>query len=223
MTTISSPKHIIVSTGYGSTSAYACTLDNAKAILAMHLDNLSSDVSALVAIKQATVKTHQVVSSALVAGALSEIAQLEVGAPSPGLRRLLHGAGPSIKSGLADERPQAVVTQALKDELVLWAYKSELDPRALKSTGAYTFNEVKPHASLSCMSGVLDRAKGLEILYAESDDIDAAEDLVVLNADRWKPDAKPERVVARFLSFVTAYLVSSRHGTYDVVEIADTV
>lgn len=223
MTSLSSASHIIIVTGYGSSSAYACTVDNAKSILAMHLPNLSEDVSALVALKQAPEKTHHVVTASLVTGALADIAQLEAGTPSSLLRRLLHGSGPTAKPGIADARPQAVVTEALKDELVLWAYKNKLDPRNLKCTGADCLNDLKPHAALSCMSGLLDRAKGLEILYAESEDIEAANELLVLQADRWKPDAKVERIVAKFLSFVSSYLVSSRQGTYDVVAVNESI
>lgn len=121
----------------------------------------------------------------------------------------------------ADERPEEFITQALRDEVVLWAFKHKLDANKLGSNLDYALHKLAPHEGLSFMAGVVARAQGKPLQYVEPSVLDAADELQKLRQRRWKPDAPVSRIVEQYLSFIREHLANSRNDTFDVAELTN--
>lgn len=216
-------QHVIICRSYGNFDAYECTLANARAILENYLGDLCTEIRTLhEALSDKSKKGDYLVVKTLVDESIKEILTLDVGASTRHLRKLIHGGAPGTKSGQADERPEVLVTQALKDELVLWAFKVKKEPQKLTGMSADELSKLEPHKTLSFLAGVVERAKGRPLVYADGWALDAAQELQQLQTGTWKADAAEHRVVQRYLQFVREYLVDRSDTDYDVTELRAT-
>lgn len=213
-------QHVIVCRSYGNFHTYACTVDNARAILAAHLDTLPrevNDVASLLADEALSVKP---VEARLVVEAFAEVLGKPVGDESPKLRRLLYG--PLPRAGVADERPLANVSEADQQALVLWLFKHGLSAAPLDAKLADKLNELHPEKDLTLLEPFA-RRMGKPVHYVRYPEyLEAARALGTLLANRWKEDAAEDRVVERYLSFVREWLVDTSDTTYQVSTLEAT-
>jgi hypothetical protein len=211
-------QHVIISHGFGGYTAYPCTVEVAKRLLADHMDALDEEVQEIADILQAGKDASEyLVIGQTVVDALVEITTLAPDAPTRALRRLMHGQPPTSKSGKPDTRPEVFVSEALRDEVVLWAFKKGLNPQALTSIEG-NLPELAPHESLSFMTSVVERAKGLPVRYVRASTYDSAYNLRQLQHGTWKESAQEHRVVQHYLEFVRDEL-AHRDDRYDIAPL----
>jgi hypothetical protein len=207
-------QHVIVCRSYGDFRTYACTLENARAILAAHLDALPREVNAVASLLADESRAVKPVEARLIVEAFAEVLDKAVGEESPKLRRLLHG--PSARAGAVDERPPVSVTEADQQALVLWLFKHGLSAAPLDAKLADKLDELHPENDLALLEPFA-RRMGRPICYVRYPEyLEAARALGTLHANRWKEDAAEARVVERYLEFVRQWLVDTSDTTYEV-------
>ncbi len=207
--------HLILCTSYGERSAHACSLENARTLLARHLDTLDAQVTECARVLAAGAQTPTLlVSNELVARALQDVSQRLEGESSPTLRQLLHGRAP--KEG-ADSRPDVAVTAQMKDELALWAFKAGLTSGQLTESNAQTLADARP-LGLAFLAPVVARAGERTVRLVPSYVLEAAAELKQLQTGAWKPTAQEHRVVSRYLQFINDWLVDTSDVRYDVID-----
>lgn len=211
-------QHVIISRSYGSYEAYACTLENAKALLANHAEALASEVREVAALSR---DTHYLVSAERVAKAVKDVLTKDVGAPSVSLRALMHGNGP--RKAEEDTRPEALVTQELKDELALWCVKSRINPLDVRGIDASFLNRQLATLPAALVCGVTERAKGKAIQFVDDWVLSASDEYAQLMTGTWKPEAKEDRVVSRYLQFIVENLVDKSDVNYEVSSLKQEV
>ncbi len=211
-------QHVIVSRSYGNYETYACTLANAHALLAQHEEQLNADVKQLAELDR---ETHYVVNGQRLVKAMRDVMAKEVGEASAQLRAQLYGNGP--RKAEDDERPQAVVTQELKDEVTLWCVKHRINPLSIPDINAERINKDLAGTEFSLLQGVKERAKGRALVFVDDWALQAAEEYTQLKTGTWKAEAAESRVVSRYLQFITEYLVDRSDVTYEVSQLKQTV
>lgn len=218
-------KHVIVCSGYGSYTAYPCTLANAKALLADNEPERRLPKEALTLAQRAEEGTYRVAIEMLLR-AMQEVMRLECGALSPALTRLISGPRPRVAAVAATEAaPEAApaylehhVTQALKDEVTLWCVRRQLNPLRLDHLEVDELNQDTALGSFSLLQGVRERAKGRTVVFVRDADLQAAEEYRQLTQGRWKPEAQADRVVQRYLAFINNWLCD-RETRYHVADL----
>lgn len=211
-------QHVIVAQSYGNYSAYPCTLANAQKLLAQHLDTLSDEVRELSAQDRAD-KLHAI-NQDRICLAFDEVLTKEVGSPTRSLRALLHGNAPGKDQ--EDTRPEVLVTQEMKDSLVLWCFKHKLNPERMRSIDCGLLTKALKERTLPLSEGLVERANGREMRVVESWVLEAANELALLQAgDRWKETAKEHSVVQRYLQFIEQHLVDTSDTRYHVASLSD--
>ena len=211
--------HVIVCRSYGDYRTYACTVANAQAILETHRDALASEILEVSELFSQSPRTVEPVSVRLLRDALDELLSKKPGDAAPKLRRLLYGASP--REG-ADTRPDVTVTDAGQKELVLWLFEHGLSARPLDSQFDGQANALHPENKLEVLKPFAERmGKPIHyVLYPEY--VEAARELGLLQANRWKDDAQEHRVVEQYLRFVREWLVDPSDTTYEVSELRAT-
>jgi len=210
-------KHIIICRSYGDLSAYACTLDNARAIFDNHIADLPREIDEVASQLLETERPTILYGAQGMQDALSEVLTKKPGDESSKLRAVLHG--PSRRNE-PDTRPVVLITEAAQQELVLWLFKHEISAKPLDSGLANRFNDLHPELELTFLAPFVERM-GKPIQYIRYPEyLEAAKSLKSLRANRWKDDAQEDRVVERYLSFVREWLVDKSDITYEVAEIA---
>ncbi len=214
--------HLILCTSYGERSAHACSMDNARALLAQHLGTLDAEVLECASVLAGTAASPAyLVSSELVARALQEVAESAAGAAAPKLRRLLHGAPPK-DAGTPDARPEVTVSAEMKDALALWAFKAGLTAHQLTADHASTLVAAQP-MQLAFLAPLLERAGNRALRFTPNYILDGAAELKQLQTGQWKPTALEHRVVGRYLEFINSWLVDTSDVRYDVIELQASV
>lgn len=210
-------KHTIISRSYGDLRAYACTVDNARAILDNHIADLSSEIKEVVGQLGDQDRPVMLYSAQSMVDALAELLAKKPGDESSKLRAVLHGPhrGPG-----ADLRPQVLVDEAAQQELVLWLFKQGLSAKPLDSKLADKLNDLHPELELAFLAPMVQRmAKPVQyIRYPEY--LEAAKSLRTLRANRWKEDAEEHRIVEQHLRFVRDWLVDTSDTTYEVSAVS---
>jgi hypothetical protein len=209
--------HVIICRSYGDLSAYACTLDNARAIFDNHVGDLPREIDEVANQLLDTERPSVLYGAQGLHDALSEVLTKKPGEESSKLRSVLHG--PSRRNE-SDTRPQVFITEEAQQELVLWLFKHGLSAKPLDSSLANKFNDLHPELELAFLAPFVQRmAKPIQyIRYPEY--LEAAKSLKSLRANRWKDDAQEHRVVEQYLRFVREWLVDKSDTTYEVSEIA---
>lgn len=191
----------IVHNSWGSYYAHDCTVENALELMQVHLHNVGEHISMPAnAIRD---KTHYIVNTAVVIGALNEFFTAKVGDDLPKVTRLLHGK-PNA------EKPTPMVTFKAEHltDVMTWTQSNGvalMNLKDLTSRAQYELGSMNPK-SLFLLNGVYKRAGSLEVMFLESQCLELAEELVVLQRNTWKETAKESNVVQRYLTFITEHL-----------------
>jgi len=215
-------KHVIVCSGYGNYTAYPCTLANARALLAENEPERRLPKEVLELANLPKEGSYRVPAEMLLR-AMQEVMRLGCGEVSPALTRLVSGPRPRT---LADSEPvtaapgyvEHTVTQALKDEVTLWCVRRQLNPLSLGHLEVDTLNKDPELESFSLLQGVRERAKGRSLRFVLDADLQTAEEYRQLTQGSWKPQAKADRVVQRYLNFINDWLCD-RETRYHVAEL----
>ena len=207
--------HIIVSNSHGCFSACAGTVDNARSLLNAQLANLSSDVAKLLELRRSG--SHCLVGMKSVHKAFKDVMSLEVGSDSAALSSLLQGSSQSPE--LHVERPATKVTQAMKDELVLWAFRVGVTPTLAPWLTADFLNEPGRADTLSLLTRLRVRAQvqGADLVFVEDPALATVEELLELQDCTWAEDAGERSIVSRYLSFISEHLVDRADVQYNLV------
>lgn len=225
-TNLACDKHVIVCSSYGSFTVYPCTLDNARALLAENEPErrLSKEVLELAHLSK---ENNYRVTTEMLLRAMQEVMRLGCGEVSPALTRLVSGPRPrpsadtepdTTASGYVEHR----VTQALKDEVTLWCVRRQLNPLSLGYLEAVVLNKDADLDGFSLLQGVRERAKGRTLRFVQDADLQTAEEYRQLTQGSWKPQAKADRVVQRYLNFINDWLCD-RETRYHVAELKPKV
>lgn len=208
-------QHIILANSYGEPGAYACTVANAKAILNAHLGNLPPEVLEVARLLEDPQRTATPYSAKMVVEGIAEYLQLKPGEPAPKMRLLHFGRKPREGD---DTRPTVLVDEAMQQAVVLWLFKHGIAANQVDSELAQRMTELRPEKELELLAPFAARlAKDIHYVR-HADYLDAADELRKLRANRWREEAPEHRVVERYLSFVTDWLVDRDHK-YDVVKL----
>jgi hypothetical protein len=208
--TIKSP--VIVCNSWGNYHVYPANIDFARDLVQEKIDELGEEnVPGMSVLKMRKALTDNpddltipyLVSDSIVLRAMSEILTLEVGNESRALYRI-------STSGVLEKDVKMPITKEVRDELILWSFDKKFE---VKNASATALEKVRPE-SLSFMSGIVSRAKGHPINYVDDTDMEDAEEIQVLLHGKWKPTAKVENVVQRYLTFLNQYC--HRDEKYDM-------
>lgn len=90
-------------------------------------------------------------------------------------------------------------TKAQRNELVLWAFENKFK---VETATARDLEKTRPEQSLSFMDGLVHRAGGRTIKYEYESDMQNAKELQTLLYGTWKPAAKIESIIQRYLKFL---------------------
>ena len=207
--------HIIVSNSHGCFSAYAGTVDNARSLLNAHLANLSSDFVKLLELRRSG--SHCLVSMKSVHKAFKDVISLEVGCDSAALSDLLQGSRQSPEMRV--ERPAITVTPAMKEELVLWAFRVGITPTLAPWLTADFLNEPGRVETLPLLTRLRVRAEaqGANLVFVEDPVLATVEELLELEDCTWAEDASERSIVSRYLSFINEHLVDRADVQYNIV------
>jgi hypothetical protein len=210
-------KHIIICRSYGDLRAYACTLDNARAIFDNHVADLPREIEEVASQLADTERPSALYGAQGMQDALSEVLTKKPDDESSKLRAVLHGPA---RRNEPDTRPTVLITEAAQQELVLWLFKHGLSAKPLDSSIANKFNDLHPELELAFLAPFVQRI-GKPIQYIRYPEyLEAAKSLKSLRANRWKDDAQEDRVVEQYLRFVREWLVDTSDTTYEVSELA---
>jgi hypothetical protein len=192
-------QHVIYHDGKHDTALYACTVENALALVNEAMEyqpELEAIYQRAEAKGQAALRAQSWLVDALV-----EILNKQPGEALPKLRTVLHG--PKPREG-EDLRPEVLLTAAWQQELVLWCFERQLATKELSRVSLKTLTAATPFETLSFLSPVKQRLpQGVEL--TESDYLDAVSELKVLRRNAWKEEAVEARVVGRYVSFLNAW------------------
>ena len=202
---------VIVYNGWGNFHVYPATLERAKAFLEDHKDNFRETQALMEKLRKSNKEPDgtnmaYVVSDDVVLRAFKDLLTLKEGDPSRALYRLMH-------TGVIEKGVTVPVLKNHQNELVLWAFENGYD---LKEGSGYArlLEKLRPEKSLSFMAGLVQRAKGRPIEYIAADELDQAEELGLLLHGTWKPTAKIENIVQRYLTFLNQF--SHRDERYEI-------
>jgi hypothetical protein len=192
---------VIVYNGWGSYSVYPATVDLARRLVKERVDELGQAAfpgfQLLELMKTAKanpddVKNPYLVADEIVVRGLKDLVALALGEESRSLYRLSH-------VGELDKTSKTPVTKELRDQVVWWAFENKVNVEHLRASD---LERLRPEQTLLCLKGLVSRAKGHPIQYANAEDLDQAEELRTLLHGEWKPTAKVENVVRRYLAFL---------------------
>lgn len=192
--------HRIVELAHGGLAVYPATLDTAQAILADYVkDRVSREVVDLA--DAMTVRATQwPYTRESILAAIVEVLDGAPGAALKHVRRLNYGPAP--KGGL-DTRSEVALTEAMREETVLWLFRNKLPTRDV-SLFARDVAALAPETSLSYLAPLVARVGG-PIKYVDQEDLDDANELRILRECRWKEGARESNVVRRYLRFVNRW------------------
>lgn len=208
--------HVITHKSKHGNAVYRCTLANAQKLLADCLQNYASDLGALA--EQLKTETRPVRPYEWLVKALLEVRDMK---ESPvRLRMVLFGAGPKLRED-PDPRPEVVISKEMQEELVLFFFRNRFDLSMLDGRLSPTLDMVTAcWNSLSFLEPARQRltAKGgPDVLFIENYLSEGYDALQELQRNRWKDDAREERVVGRFVTFFNEWV----GGTWDVEQVTD--
>lgn len=206
-------KHVIVSYSYGAFEAYPCTVSNAQALLAQYEENLPAEIRE---VYDMTPATHHLVSVDRVLRALRSVVREKVGAECPELRALLYGNPP--RKGELDTRETGQVTAELKTDATMWCVSAGINPIKLEGIDGAFLTRNRDTLPPSLFSGVLARAKGKTLIFVADWIMDLSEEYSQLKTGGWKETAQEQRIVSRYLHFITNHL-THRDTKYEVAPL----
>lgn len=208
--------HVITHKYKHGDSVYRCTLANAQKLLDDCLKNYAPDLGELA--EQLKTETRPVRPFEWLVKALLEVRDMK---ESPvRLRMVLFGAGPKLRDD-PDPRPVPVISKEMQDELVLFFFRNRFDLSMLDGRLAPKLDMVTAcWNSLSFLEPARQRLAGKggpDVLFIENHMSEGYDALQVLVRNRWKEDAREERVVGQFVTFLNEWGV----GTWDVLHVTD--
>lgn len=220
--------HVIVFRHADHFKVFDCTLENAKRMLTLCLDNLDEDAEAASQMLALPVEQRPVwVEETLIGGAFEEVLHRgQGGTGTRDLRVLLYGKAPSegrpeLVESDEEVQTRLVVSQSMVDELVLWAYKNKIEVPRIPDLSARRLNALMPHESLSFLAPLRERV-ARPLRYISRENLRVAKDLRQLQHGQWKEEAKLTRVVQRYLSFIEQEL-SNRDESVSLVMAQERV
>lgn len=198
-------RKVIVCYAYGGVQVFDATVEKAMEFFESHKAALHPAVVELASVEAGT----RTVSADLIASILKDAAgAVEVGAPFPRLRRLLHG---TVKRGEEDRRPEVVLTQTIADSVLLWSARAGV---LVKDISAYAVTRTAAHLHLDFL-GLHDDPT---VQVVDGDwAFDTARDLRTIQDGRWKESATEAGKAAFILKFVKEHLTGR---DYEVLEVA---
>lgn len=208
---------VIVHYGWGGYSVYPATIDLARTLVKDKIAELGEDAVAgmrvlnTLKIFRATPEDLAIpylVSEDVVLKAMKDVLSFEVGQASGALYRV-------ATPGPLEKGATLTVTKAVRDELVLWAFDNKFD---VSTATAPKLNSTGPEKTLSFLAGIVSRAKGHPCQYAYASDMAESDELQVLLYSAWKPTAKVENVVQRYLSLLNTYCSRDEQYNLGVME-----
>jgi hypothetical protein len=204
--------YVIIYSGYGSYNAYTATKDNAMMILENHIQDLNSEVLAMV-----NDKSKHYVSNALVAKLMLEVLSVEVGQNLPEYQKFLHGYAPREAK---DNRPEVLNKPSYLQELALFMVENNISKNSLSKNYGIDFEKIDPIANLSLFKDLVKKVEK-PIKYVEYEDyFSMAERYENIINNRWKKDAPEHKIVSSILQFVNEYLVDSNDIKYEVTTLS---
>lgn len=207
-------KFKIVHGGYGSYSVQDCTVENARTEMESYLSNLGDHIKVVAdAIRE---KTHYLVSTSVAVAALNEIFAAKVGDELPKVTRMIHG-----KPDVANPVKTIVFKANHLTKVMAWAQLNGVawtNLKELMSKASYDLENMNPKA-LFIFDGIYKRAEKLDPMFVDAENLDAAEELAILQRNTWKDTAKESHVVQRYLTFINNHLTHRDEkfdlGSYD--------
>lgn len=199
--TIKTP--VIVYNGWGNYNVYQATIDFARNLLNEKLEELGEQIINGVKVLNLRksfkdnpndISIPYQVSDSVVLRAMSEILTLDVGNESRALYRV-------ATSGVLEQNVKLPITKQIREELILWNFDKKFE---VKNASALDLEKVRPEY-LSFMAGIVSRAKGHPIQYVLDTDMEEADEIQILLNSKWKPEAKIENIVQRYLTFINNY------------------
>lgn len=208
--------HLLLCHSHGQTSAYRCTLANAKAAFATHEQALLPEVAALARdMTQPGADFALMVSDTLIR-ALDELLAAQPGAELPQMRKALYGPPPSDDQ--EDRRPLYVATAADREELALWLFRNGFTVNKRTGLDDESLKSLSPQDELAFLAPLRKR-HAKPVRFVSSEIYSGARDLKALKADRWREDAPEHRIVERYVTFINEWLVNPRNERYEVVAV----
>jgi len=183
--------HVIQQRGRHGGGIYRCTLANANALVAMCLEHDVPWLAKLV--EELEAETRKVLPVSWLVPVLTEIR--DNAAEPRRFRHVLFGAGPRLRDD-PDMRPLARIEPAMQDELILACFKAKVPLETLRPE---THLEVETAAALfetlSFLKPARDRlAAGVR--FVDDSTYRGWEMLHTIRANKWKPEAKEENIIA---------------------------
>jgi hypothetical protein len=195
---------VIVCDSWGNYYVYPATIEFAKKLVQDKIDELGETTVAGMGVLKGRkafaanpddLTIPYLVSDDVVLRGMKDLLSLEVGQESRALYRL-------ATPGTLEKDIKLQTTKAQRDELVLWSFENKFNAA---SASASDLEKTRPEKSLSFMSGIVSRANGHPLKYVYGSDMDDAEELQSLLYGTWKPTAKIENVVQRYLTLLNNY------------------
>lgn len=195
---------VIVCNSWGSYHVYPATIEFARKLVQDKIAELGeATVAGLGVLKTqkefadnpGDLSVPYLVSDDFVLRGMRDLLSLELGQESRALYRL-------ATPGPLEEDIKLSTTKVQRDELVLWCFENKV---SVESATASDLEKTRPEKSLSFMAGPVSRANGHPLKYVYASATDEAAELKVLLYGTWKPTAKVENVVQRYLTLLNRY------------------
>lgn len=208
--------HVITHRHKHGNAVYRCTLVNAQGLLAECLKNEAPDLGELV--EQLKSEKRPVRAFEWLVKALLEVRDMK---ESPvRLRMVLFGAGPKLRDD-PDPRTVPVISKEMQDELVLFFFRNRFDVSMLDGRLSPTLEMVTAcWNSLSFLEPARNRLAvkgGPDVLFIENHLLEGCDEVGALLRNRWKAEAREERVVGQFVQFLNTW----GSGHWDVEQVTD--
>ena len=194
-------QHCIVEHSFGDFSAYACTTENAYAILKGQLHNVYREVRALSdELSRPDTERVRYLTTKLLAKALDEVLTIVPGNPLPLLRQICYGKPPAKGEDL---RPEVLCTLAMRQELLMWLFENKIEHSVLKEK-EQALAKLTPETALSFLAPLCE-SESAKVKWVDEWTFDEAWELKVVLSNKWKEEAQEHRVVERILKLANQW------------------
>lgn len=201
-------KNVIVHQGFGAFSVYPCKLEIAQNILKSKLPCVPPSVAkAAQNIAEGNSKAVGPLHSRLLCKILAEVVQGPVGNKSAALETLLRRAKARGKPEDSKKRDSAemdfTITQPMVDEVLRWSHAHHLSAHQFGNQWHAVLQACGddwPH--LSFLAPIKAELEQHQLKILPTEDLEMAEELSVLQRNKWKEGAEESRVVERIIEFV---------------------
>ncbi|MBU9199860.1 hypothetical protein KTD31_00405 [Burkholderia multivorans] len=183
--------HVIRERGRHGSGIYRCTLANANKLVEMCLQYDSPWLAKLV--DELDAEKRKVLPVSWLVPVFTEVRDNE--AEPRRFRAVLFGPGPRLRDD-ADMRPLASVEPQMQDELILACYKAKVQLEALRRDSQLEVEKVTHlFDTLTFLKPARDRiVEGVR--FIDDSAYRGWELLKTIRANKWKPDAKEENIIA---------------------------